>query len=46
MEYIITGLIILSVGFIIFKNLKKSAKGQCNCSGCSSNCSKRKKEAK
>lgn len=46
MEYIITGLIILSVTFIIYKNLKKSAKGQCNCSGCNANCSKRKKEAK
>ena len=42
MEYVITAIIIALVAFIIFKNLKKSAKGECNCSGCTSNCSKRK----
>ncbi len=46
MEYVITAIIIALVAFIIFKNLKKSAKGECNCSGCTSKCSKRKAPSK
>lgn len=38
MEFLVTGLIILAVIFILCKNLKKSSKGQCSgCSGCSKN---------
>lgn len=46
MEYVITAIIIALVAFIIFKNLRKSAKGECNCSGCTSKCSKRKAPSK
>lgn len=42
MEYIITIIIFALVAFILFKNLKKSAKGECNCAGCTAKCSKRK----
>ncbi|MFL0250065.1 FeoB-associated Cys-rich membrane protein [Clostridium neuense] len=35
-ELIITALIVLSALFIFIKNMKKSAKGSCNCSCCSS----------
>lgn len=44
MEYIITGIIIIFVVYIIYKNLSKSAKGQCNCSSCDSKSSCGKKE--
>lgn len=46
MEYVITAIIIVIVAFIIFKNLRKSAKGECNCSGCTSKCGKRKAPSK
>ena len=46
MEYIITAIIILFVAFIIFKNLRKSAKGECHCSGCTSQCGKRQSPSK
>ena len=46
MEYVITAIILALVAFIIFKNFKKSAKGECNCSTCSAKCNKRKDTSK
>ncbi|MGL4451906.1 MAG: FeoB-associated Cys-rich membrane protein [Sarcina sp.] len=41
MQYLITTLIIIAVVYILFKNIKKSAKGSCSCSGtCSAKCPK------
>lgn len=43
LEIIITALIVILALFIIYKNVKKGAKGGCNCTGCSkANCSSRK----
>ncbi|WP_297634418.1 FeoB-associated Cys-rich membrane protein [uncultured Clostridium sp.] len=43
LEIMITALIVILAIFIIYKNIKKEAKGGCNCSGCSkSSCSSRK----
>ncbi|MGL5245137.1 MAG: FeoB-associated Cys-rich membrane protein [Sarcina sp.] len=42
MEILVTAIIILLVVFILYKNVKKSSKGQCNCGGCSSKCPKYK----
>ena len=36
-------LLIMAAGYIVFKNIKKSSKGNCNCTSCSSHCSKYKK---
>ncbi len=44
MEILITILIFVLVIYILFKNIKASANGKCNCSNCSSKCSKYKKE--
>lgn len=44
MEIIITLLIVLLSIFIIFKNILKSSKGDCNCSSCSSQCPKYKEK--
>lgn len=38
MEIIITIGIIGFAAFILYKNLRKSAKGNCNCGSCSSHC--------
>ncbi|WP_294387278.1 FeoB-associated Cys-rich membrane protein [uncultured Clostridium sp.] len=43
MEILITALLVIAAGYILFKNIKKSSKGGCNCSGCSSKCPKYKK---
>ncbi|WP_207745980.1 FeoB-associated Cys-rich membrane protein [Clostridium sp. D53t1_180928_C8] len=43
MEIFITALLVIAAGYILFKNIKKSSKDGCNCSGCSSHCSKYKK---
>ena len=43
MEIFITILIILIAVFIIYKNIRKSSKGYCNCGSCSSHCPKNKK---
>lgn len=40
MEIIIALVIAAFAVFIIFKNLKKSSKGECNCGTCSSSCPK------
>lgn len=41
-QIIIAALIVAFSIFIIYKNIKKSAKGGCNCGGCSkSNCTSR-----
>ncbi|WP_297521179.1 FeoB-associated Cys-rich membrane protein [uncultured Clostridium sp.] len=41
MQIIITALIIIAVVYILFKSIKKSAKGSCSCSGsCSAKCPK------
>jgi hypothetical protein len=42
MEILITGAIVIVAGFIIYKNVKNSSKGKCNCSDCSKSCSLRK----
>ncbi len=46
MEIFITIIITLIASFIIYKNIKKSSKGGCNCGSCSSNCPKYKNEKK
>ncbi|WP_207746518.1 FeoB-associated Cys-rich membrane protein [Clostridium sp. 1001271B_151109_B4] len=43
MEILITAILVIASGYIIFKNIKKSSKGNCNCGSCSSNCSNCKK---
>ncbi|MCI9302565.1 MAG: FeoB-associated Cys-rich membrane protein [Clostridium sp.] len=43
LEIFITALLIMAAGYIVFKNIKKSSKGNCNCTSCSSHCSKYKK---
>lgn len=45
MEIFITTLIFILVLYILFKNIKASSKGKCNCSNCSSKCSNYKKKA-
>ena len=41
MQYVVTALIIVAVIYILFKNIKKSSKGSCSCSGtCSAKCPK------
>ncbi|MDT8716335.1 FeoB-associated Cys-rich membrane protein [Clostridium sp. 19966] len=42
MEILVTVIIILLAAVIFYKNIKKSAKGQCNCGNCSSKCNKYK----
>ncbi|SFU56818.1 Virus attachment protein p12 family protein [Clostridium sp. DSM 8431] len=44
MEIIITIAIVLLAVFIIFKNIKKSSKGECNCGHCSKSCPARKEK--
>jgi len=39
-ELIITAIIICAAGFIFYKNVKKSSKGECNCGSCSTSCPK------
>ena len=40
MEILATIVIALLASFIIYKNIKKSSKGGCNCGSCSSHCPK------
>ncbi|MGL4772341.1 MAG: FeoB-associated Cys-rich membrane protein [Clostridium sp.] len=42
MELIITLCIVGFAGFIIYKNVKKSSSGECNCSSCHAKCPSRK----
>lgn len=44
MEVIVAIAIGLFAAFIIYKNIKKSSKGDCNCGSCSSHCSKYKED--
>ncbi|MGG7177071.1 FeoB-associated Cys-rich membrane protein [Clostridium paraputrificum] len=44
MEIIITIGIVALAGFIIYKNIKTSSKGNCNCGTCSKSCPSRKAE--
>lgn len=39
-EIIITIAILAAAGFIFYKNVKKSSKGECNCGSCSAHCPK------
>ncbi|MDI3311506.1 MAG: FeoB-associated Cys-rich membrane protein [Thermoanaerobacterium sp.] len=39
-EVIVTVAIVATAVFILYKNLKKSTSGQCNCGSCSSSCPK------
>ncbi|WP_394371310.1 FeoB-associated Cys-rich membrane protein [Clostridium celatum] len=43
LEIIITALLLVAAVYILFKNVKKSSKGNCNCGSCSSKCDKYKK---
>jgi ferrous iron transport protein B len=45
-ELIIAALILGAAGFIFYKNLKKSTKGECNCGSCSTGCPKYEIEKK
>ena len=42
MEIVITLVIVAFAAFILYKNFKKSSKGQCNCGCCSKDCPSRK----
>jgi len=42
MEILITIPILLGAIYIIYKNIKKSSKGECNCGTCSKSCPVRK----
>lgn len=43
MEILITAVIVVIAAYIIYKNVKKSSKGECNCGSCHKNCPSRKK---
>lgn len=45
-EIIIAAVILGSAGFIFYKNLKKSTKGECNCGSCSQSCPMYSKDKK
>lgn len=38
MEILITLIIVLFVCFTIYKTVRKSSKGECNCNSCSNHC--------
>jgi len=42
MEILITLVILSGAIYIIYKNIKKSSKGECNCGTCSKTCPARK----
>lgn len=42
MEIAITIGILTLAGYIIYKNIKKSSEGKCNCGSCSKSCPMRK----
>ncbi|MBE6048553.1 MAG: FeoB-associated Cys-rich membrane protein [Clostridium sp.] len=42
MEIIITIFIVIFALFVIFRNIKKSSNGKCNCGHCSKSCPIRK----
>ncbi|WP_349676627.1 FeoB-associated Cys-rich membrane protein [Clostridium sp. UBA1652] len=39
-EILITIVLVILSGYIIYRNIKKSSKGECNCSDCDTHCSK------
>lgn len=39
-EIIITAALVVIAALILYKNIKKSASGKCNCGSCSSSCPK------
>ena len=41
-EIIVTGIIVIATIYIIYKNVKKGTKGECNCGTCSAKCPNRK----
>lgn len=44
MEIAIAIIILIIAIFIIYKNVKKTSKGECNCGTCSKSCPSRKKD--
>ena len=38
LEIIITLILVVSAGFMLYKNIKKKASGNCNCGSCSTHC--------
>ncbi|MDB1954434.1 FeoB-associated Cys-rich membrane protein [Clostridium tertium] len=38
MEVLITLIIVAFAGYTIYKNVRKSSKGECNCGSCSNHC--------
>ncbi|MBW6411247.1 FeoB-associated Cys-rich membrane protein [Clostridium sp. YB-6] len=42
MEILVTIIIFIFAIYIIFKNIKNSSKGKCNCGSCSKHCPTRK----
>ena len=46
MEIFVTIIIVLIASLIIYNNIKKSSKGDCNCGSCSSHCPKYKNDNK
>ena len=42
-EIIITATIVTAAAIILYQNIKNKAKGQCNCSSCTSKCPSYKK---
>lgn len=42
MEILVAAGIAILAGFIIYKNVKTSSKGKCNCGSCSKSCPVRK----
>lgn len=41
MEIVITGVIVALAAYILYKNIKSSYRGKCNCAGCNKKCSRR-----
>ncbi|WP_459834817.1 FeoB-associated Cys-rich membrane protein [Clostridium carnis] len=46
MEILITLVIVAVAAFIIFRSIRKSSKGGCNCGSCSSHCPSYKNKKK
>lgn len=46
MEVIITLIIVAFSAFILYKNINKSSKGDCNCGSCSKHCPSYKDKTK
>ncbi|MCT8977672.1 FeoB-associated Cys-rich membrane protein [Clostridium sp. CX1] len=43
-EIIITSIIVVSAAYILYKNVKKKASGDCSCGSCTSHCPRYKKD--